>query len=78
VRSIPTRFTSINNLASTYSKQGRWKKAEELQVAVMERRKRVLGEEHSDSLTSIGNLALTYAKQGRLKDAEELEMLVMG
>jgi len=43
--------------------------AEALQVAVMETRKRLLGEEHSDSLISMGNLALTYAKQGRLKDA---------
>jgi hypothetical protein len=30
------------NLASTYSNQGRWKEAEELEVLVMETRKRVV------------------------------------
>ncbi|KAF2875763.1 Tetratricopeptide repeat-domain-containing protein, partial [Massariosphaeria phaeospora] len=39
----------------------------------METRKRVLGEEHPDTLTSIGNLALTYRNQGRWKEAEELQ-----
>ena len=43
----------------------------------METRKRVLGEEHLDTLTSIGNLASTYRNQGRWKEAEELEVQVM-
>ncbi|KAF2467718.1 uncharacterized protein BDR25DRAFT_233833, partial [Lindgomyces ingoldianus] len=38
---------------------GRWKEAEELFVQVMETRKRVLGEEHPDTLTSMANLAST-------------------
>jgi len=33
--------------------QGRWKEAEELFVQVIKMRKRVLGEEHPDTLTSI-------------------------
>jgi tetratricopeptide (TPR) repeat protein len=48
------------NLASTYSNQGRWKEAEELEVQVMETRKRVLGQKHPDTLTSMANLASTY------------------
>jgi len=36
-----------------YRNQGRWKEAEELEVLVMETTKRVLGEEHPDSLTSM-------------------------
>ncbi|KZL79726.1 tpr domain protein, partial [Colletotrichum incanum] len=52
------------NLASTYWNQGRWKEAEELEVRVMEMRKRVLGDEHPDTLTSIANLASTYRDQG--------------
>ena len=36
---------------------GRWKEAEELEVQVMETRKRILGEEYLDILTSIHNLA---------------------
>jgi hypothetical protein len=52
-------LTSMANLASTYSNQGRWKEAEELEVQVMETRKRVLGEEHPSTLTSMNNLAFT-------------------
>ncbi|KAH8724301.1 hypothetical protein GQ44DRAFT_618470, partial [Phaeosphaeriaceae sp. PMI808] len=43
---------------------GRWKEAEELEVQVMETRKRVLGEEHPDTLTSMNNLAFTLKGQG--------------
>ena len=45
------------NLASTFWNQGWWKEAEELEMQVMETRKRVLGAEHPDTLTS---MALTY------------------
>jgi hypothetical protein len=47
----------MNDLASTVSKQGRWKKAEELMLHVMKTRKRVLKHEHSDKLISMNNLA---------------------
>ncbi|MCJ1344811.1 hypothetical protein MMC31_003014 [Peltigera leucophlebia] len=73
----PDTLTSMAQLASTYRNQGRWKKAEELEVQVMETRERVLGLEHPDTLTSIGNLASTYRDQGRWKEAEELEVQVM-
>jgi len=43
----------------------------------METRKRVLGEEHPDTLTSMANLASTFWNQGRWKEAEELEVQVM-
>jgi hypothetical protein len=51
----------------------RWSK----RCAAMETRKRVLGEEHPDTLISMGNLASTYGDQGRWKEAEELKMQVM-
>jgi hypothetical protein len=35
-------LTDISNLASTYRNQGRWKKAEELDMKVMETRKKML------------------------------------
>jgi Tetratricopeptide repeat len=38
----PGTLSSMNNLASTYQNQGRWKEAEELGVQVMETTKRVL------------------------------------
>ncbi|KAJ7209090.1 P-loop containing nucleoside triphosphate hydrolase protein [Mycena rebaudengoi] len=60
-----------------YDEGGCWKDAAALEVVVMEMRKRVLGEEHPDTLTSMGNLASTYRSQGRWKDAEALEVVVM-
>jgi Tetratricopeptide repeat len=39
-------------------------------------RKRVLGQEHPDTLTSMANLASKYRNQGRWKEAEELEVQV--
>ncbi|KAF6786572.1 kinesin light chain protein, partial [Colletotrichum musicola] len=73
----PSTLTSMANLASTYRNQGRWKEAEELNVRVIETRKRVLGEEHPSTLTSMGNLASTFWNQGRWKEAEELDVRVM-
>jgi ankyrin repeat protein len=43
----------------------------------METRKKVLEEEHPDTLSSMANLAWTYNEQGRWKEAEELEMQAM-
>ncbi|KAG9232660.1 hypothetical protein BJ875DRAFT_514103 [Amylocarpus encephaloides] len=56
---------------------GRWNEAENLDMLVMETRKRVLGQEHPDTLTSIANLASTYRNQGRWNEAENLDILVM-
>ncbi|KAK2616805.1 SET domain-containing protein 3 [Conoideocrella luteorostrata] len=70
-------LTSRAHLVSTYKLQGRWKKTEELEVQVIEMRKRVLGLEHPDTLTSMAYLASTYKIQGRWKEAEELEVQVI-
>ena len=69
--------TSMINLALTYRNQGRWTEAEELEVQVMETRKRVLGAEHPDTLISMANLASTQWNQGRWTEAEKLEVQVM-
>jgi Tetratricopeptide repeat len=63
--------------ASTYRNQGRWQKAEELDVQVMETSSRVLGAEHPSTLTSMANLASTYRNQGRWQEAEELDVQVI-
>ncbi|KAL5392900.1 hypothetical protein DPSP01_000595 [Paraphaeosphaeria sporulosa] len=49
---------------------GRWREAEELFVQVMEKRKRVLGNEHPSTLTTMGNLATVLANQGKYEAAE--------
>jgi hypothetical protein len=43
-------------------------------VQVTQSRKRVLGQDHPDTLSSIANLALIYWDQGRWKEAEELQV----
>ena len=63
--------------AKTLYSDGRYKEAEELGVQVMQTWKRVLGNEHPDTLISMHNLAFTYDKQGRWKEAEELRVQVM-
>jgi hypothetical protein len=63
---------SMNNLASTYRKQGRWGEAEKLEIIVMETSVRVLGAEHPDTLISMNNLALTWKALGRNEDALDL------
>ncbi|OCK76785.1 hypothetical protein K432DRAFT_305603 [Lepidopterella palustris CBS 459.81] len=57
------------NLASTYSNQGRWKEAEELEMLVMETRKRSIWAEHPSTLTSMNNLTFTLKFQGHNDEA---------
>ena len=64
--------SSMANLASTYSNQGRWKEAEELFLQVIETLKKVLGEEHPDTLTSISNLGSVLERQGNYKEAKAM------
>ena len=40
-------------------------------------RKKVLGEEHPNTLTSMINLASTYRNQGRWNEAEKVEIQVL-
>ena len=65
------------NLASTYRNQERWTEAEQIEVQVLETRKRVLGEEHPLTLTNMANLASTYSNQGRWTEAEKMFVQVM-
>lgn len=58
-------------------KEGRWKEAEDLDAKVLEARRRVLGEEHPDTITAMANLASTYRDQGRWKEAGELFVKVL-
>jgi hypothetical protein len=60
------------NLASTYSNQGRWDEAEQLQVQVMESRKTKLGADHPDTLRSMANLAFTWKSSGHISRALDL------
>ncbi|KAJ7698317.1 P-loop containing nucleoside triphosphate hydrolase protein, partial [Mycena rosella] len=55
----------------------RLKDAERLQLAVLQDRRDILGEDHPATLWAMSHLASTYHKLGNLKEAEELELLVL-
>jgi tetratricopeptide (TPR) repeat protein len=67
----------IWKLGACLFQDGRYNEAEKLLLEEAETNKRVLGEEHPQTLTSMGNLASTYTNQGRWKEAEELEVQVL-
>ena len=62
----------MNNLAFAWDRQGRYDEAEQLYVKVLEVSRRVLGEEHPDTVGSMYNLACLYKDQGRYEQAEPL------
>ncbi|KAJ7099126.1 hypothetical protein C8R44DRAFT_747811 [Mycena epipterygia] len=53
------------------------RKAEELQVAVLQKRRDLLGEDHLDTLEAMYWLAWIYRLLGRFKEAEQLEVMVL-
>ncbi len=59
-------------VGSCLDSDGRWKEAETLVVQVMEFRKKVLGDEHPETLASMNNLAVLYDNQGKYEAAEPL------
>ena len=67
--SNPRTLDAMDDLATIWQNQGRWKEAEELGVQVLEVRKRVLGQEHPDTLWSMNHLACTWKSLGRDKEA---------
>ena len=78
VLSAPMGYSDerYTNYGLVFYEAGYWKEAEQMQVQVSETQKRVLGEEHPDTLASMGNLASTYRNQGRWKEAEQLDVKV--
>ena len=48
------------SFAAVIKENGDWNNAEQLEVQVMDMRKKVLGAEHPDNLSSMANLAAKY------------------
>ncbi len=68
----PPVVNYMGRLAGWYSGQGRYDEAESLYLERLEILRRVLGEEHSDTLESIGDLAGLYFEQGRFDEVKSL------
>ena len=70
----PDTLTSMVNLAATFSNQGKYEEAEELELKVLGVHKKLLGPEHPHTLDSMMNLARTYSAQEKYEEAEKLQM----
>jgi hypothetical protein len=53
----PDTLTSMANLASTFSKQGRWEQDENVKVQMMETRKTKVGADYPNTLMSKNKVA---------------------
>ncbi|OTA64151.1 hypothetical protein K449DRAFT_404982 [Hypoxylon sp. EC38] len=67
----------MNSLSLNYSRRGRWKEAEELQLRAVEGYKRLLGLEHPTTLGIIQNLTWVYMKAHRWKEVEEAQLQIL-
>ncbi|KAJ3035325.1 hypothetical protein HDV00_004053 [Rhizophlyctis rosea] len=65
----PRAVHVMDDLAELYSRQGRYEQAEPLYIDALERRRRLLGEDHPDTLKSWTGLAQAYAKQGKYEES---------
>ena len=66
-----------NNFIFVFMELGDWKHAEQLEVQVLDMRKKVLGAEHPDTLKSMAKLASIYSSQGKWNEAEQLDIQVL-
>jgi len=60
-------------LSLFYRQQGRFTDAAQLEEQISEKRRRILGDEHPETLRSMSHLALIYTRQGHLTDASKLQ-----
>ena len=67
-------FTLRGTIGVTYRKLGLYPQAEPLLEQALAERKRVLGDDHPDTLMSMNSLAILYRAQGRYDEAEPLNL----
>lgn len=61
-----------DSLAYLFRVTGRFSEAESLYLKALGKRKRLLGEDHPDTVVSVNNLASLYKNTGRMSEAEAL------
>ncbi|KAF8424184.1 hypothetical protein EV426DRAFT_106463 [Tirmania nivea] len=73
----PNVLTIKHNLAAAYLWQGKWVDSRRIQLETLEARKRVLGEDHRETMHSYTNLGVLYWEQGLREQAlDYLEAVV--
>ncbi|UCE60824.1 MAG: serine/threonine protein kinase [Phycisphaerales bacterium] len=68
----PSTLESMDHLAHTLYRQGKWDESASAHRRTLEIKRRVLGEEHPDTLVSMNNLGLALRDEGKWAEAEEL------
>jgi tetratricopeptide (TPR) repeat protein len=68
----PRLATTLNDLALTYFRLGRYGEAEPLHLRALEIRERNHGPNHPDVAATLNDLAFLYVAQGRFTEAEPL------
>ncbi|CAG8356066.1 unnamed protein product [Penicillium salamii] len=68
---------SLGVLGVAFARQGRHQEAENIELQLLEIRKRKFGIEHPATTLNMNNLASFYYDQGRYKEAEEIGILVL-
>ena len=66
-----------SKLGLVYWDTDQWKEKVELDEMTLAENRRLLGDEHPETLWSMVNITLTYRSQGRMKEAEELQVATM-
>ncbi|KAJ6481150.1 hypothetical protein C8R45DRAFT_933050 [Mycena sanguinolenta] len=65
-------------LAIIYKQLRKIEEAKKLQVAMLEKGRKLLGDDHLDTLTAMNNLGWTYYHQGHFIKTEDLQIVVLG
>ncbi|KAJ6492168.1 hypothetical protein C8R45DRAFT_928474 [Mycena sanguinolenta] len=68
---------AARSLAITYDDLGRFDEAGKLTITVLEKRRRLLGADHLETLHAMNNLGWTYYCQGDFEKAKELQDVVL-
>jgi tetratricopeptide (TPR) repeat protein len=68
----PDTLTSISNLGSVLTDQGKYEEAEAMHRRALQGYEKVLGPEHPNTLTSMHNLAFNLKQLGKVSDALSL------
>jgi tetratricopeptide (TPR) repeat protein len=60
-----------------YYYAGRYEEAKELELEILEKRRKLFGDDHPDTIHAMHRLAITYDGLGQFKQAEDLKVVVL-
>jgi tetratricopeptide (TPR) repeat protein len=73
----PLLLSAMGNLACVYRDLGRYRQTAELEELILEKRSRLLGLDHPDTVITMSNLSVSYDCLGRYQEALELNEKVV-